>query len=75
MILKYGQIVDGSNKQIYLGRFNTAGEAFISYKTFKEDIIKQIANEYQKSIPQKLYDAMYKYKVEITDQEMYNKKN
>ena len=42
-------------------------QAFNIYKTFKEKYIKQVADEYKDLIPQKLYDAMYKYKVEITD--------
>ena len=42
-------------------------EAFKSYKTFKEKYIKQVADEYKDKIPKKLYDAMYRYEVEITD--------
>ena len=42
-------------------------EAFRAYKQFKEDYIKQVADEYKDKIPQKLYDAMYNYKVDITD--------
>lgn len=54
-------------KTINLGRFNTPEEAFNIYKNFKENIIKEVADKYNNKIPQKLYDAMYKYKVEITD--------
>ena len=50
-----------------IGRFNTEDEAFLSYKTFKEDYIKQIADEYKDKIPKKLYDAMYKWEVEVDD--------
>ena len=32
----------------------------------REDI-KEVANEYKDKIPKKLYDAMYRYVVEITD--------
>ena len=42
-------------------------EAFYSYKQIKEDYIKQMADEYKDKIPRKLYDAMYKWEVEITD--------
>ena len=44
-------------------------EAFQYYKTFKENYIKQVADDYysQGLIPKKLYDAMYRYEVEITD--------
>lgn len=51
----------------HLGYFNTPEEAFQAYKEFKEKYIKQVADEYKDKIPQKLYDAMYKYEVEITD--------
>jgi hypothetical protein len=50
-----------------LGSFNTPEEAFYKYKSFKERSIKIIANEYKDKIPKQLYDAMYNYKVEITD--------
>ncbi len=52
---------------IYLGRYNTPEDAFYAYKKYKEEYIKQVADEYKDKIPQKLYDAMYNYKVEITD--------
>ena len=37
------------------------------YKNFKEKYIKEVADEYKDLIPQKLYDALYKYEVEIND--------
>ena len=42
-------------------------QAFTCYKQFKENYIKQIADEYKDLIPQKLYKALYEYKVEIND--------
>lgn len=42
-------------------------QAFTVYKNFKENYIKQIADEYKDLIPQKLYEALYKYEVEIND--------
>ena len=50
-----------------LGLFNTPEEAFYAYKQFKENYIKEVADEYKDKIPQKLYEAMYRYEVEITD--------
>ena len=38
-----------------------------AYKQFKEKYIKEVADYYKEQIPQKLYDAMYNYQVEITD--------
>lgn len=59
------------NKNIYLGRFkpNQVEEAFECYKQFKENYIKQVADEYYSKglISKKLYDAMYRYEVKITD--------
>ena len=51
----------------YLGLHNTPEEAFQAYKQFKETYIKQIADEYKDKIPQRLYDAMYNWTVEIDD--------
>ena len=55
------------DKRKFLGYYNTIEEAFNSYKTFKESYIKQVADEYKDLIPQKLYEAMYNYEVEIHD--------
>lgn len=54
-------------KCIYLGKYDTPEEAFQAYKIAKEKNIKRMADKYKDKIPQKLYDAMYKYEVEITD--------
>lgn len=64
---KYISSLRKYNKRIHLGHFNTEEEAFQVYKTAKEAYIKEVAEEYKSKIPQKLYDAMYAYKVEITD--------
>lgn len=59
----------GKYKQKFLGNFplNRPFQAFYTYKVFKENYIKQVADEYKNLIPQKLYDAMYRYEVEIND--------
>lgn len=54
-------------KRQYLGQHKTEIKAFQAYKKFKENYIKQVADDYKDKIPQKLYDAMYRYEVEITD--------
>lgn len=54
----------------HIGCYLTPKEAFQAYKQFKETYIKQIADEYKQkypNFPKKLYDAMYNWKVEITD--------
>ena len=53
--------------RVYLGYYKTPEEAFEVYKQFKESHIKKVANYYKDKIPQKLYNAMYQYEVEITD--------
>ena len=55
---------------IHCGCFETEIESFNAYKKTKESYIKQVADEYKSkypNFPQKLYDAMYSYEVEITD--------
>lgn len=54
----------------HLGVYNTELEAFQAYKQFKENYIKEVADEYKQkypNFPQNLYNAMYNYEVEITD--------
>ena len=57
------------NKAIYIGAYNTIEEAFLAYKNYKENLIKEIADiEYSKgTITKKCRDAMYTYRVEIND--------
>ena len=60
---------DNKHKQKFLGLFplDKPFQAFYTYKQFKENYIKQVADEYRDLIPQKLYEAMYSYEVEIND--------
>lgn len=60
---------NGKTKRIYLGRFplNRPFQAFYVYKVFKENHIKEVADEYKDLIPEKLYNAMYEYKIGIND--------
>ena len=58
---------ENKGKQIYLGYYDTQEQAFEVYKQFKEQYVKQVADEYKDQIPQKLYDAMYNYEVDIDD--------
>lgn len=64
---KYEAQISVVNNRKRLCGFNTPEEAFYAYKEVKEKYIKQVADEYKDKIPQKLYEAMYKYEVEITD--------
>ena len=58
---------DNGYKNITLGFYETELEAFNVYKNFKENHIKEIADKYKNQIPIQLYNALYNYKVEITD--------
>lgn len=57
----------GKSKYKNLGYYNTVLEAFEVYKYHKEKNIKQVADYYKGRIPDKLYDGLYRYEVEITD--------
>lgn len=56
-------------KRHHLGYFSTPEEAFQVYKAAKEAYIKDVAKEYYSrgAITQKVYDALTRYEVEITD--------
>ena len=57
----------GKSKQEYFGYYDSQEKAFEIYKYYKEKNIKQVADYYKDKIPEKLYDGMYSYKVEIDD--------
>lgn len=50
-----------------LGYSNTQEEAFIIYKRAKEVYIKEVAEKWKGLIDYRAYEALMKYKVEITD--------
>ena len=64
---KYTATLREFGKPHFLGLYDTPIEAFNAYKQAKERFIKAMADEYQDKIPQKLYDAMHKWEVEISD--------
>ena len=49
------------------GYFITQEKGFEIYKYYKEKNIKEVADYYKEHMPEKLYNAMYDYKVEIDD--------
>lgn len=61
------QCCDGNKNTIRLGVFYDPISAFYAYKECKEKVIKNIANKYKDVIEPRVYDAMMKYEVEITD--------
>lgn len=60
---------DNNGKVKHLGYYHTVEEAFEAYKHYKENLIKQIAQEEFKrqNITEDCYNAMINYHVEITD--------
>ena len=51
----------------HLGTYDTQEEAFYAYKEAKEAYIKEVANKWKDQIDPKVYEALMKYEVEITD--------
>lgn len=56
---------DGESK--HLGLFNDPEEAFQTYKTFKEVLIKEVANKYKVYLDPRAYKALMRYEVNIND--------
>ena len=60
-----------NSKSRHLGCFDNPEEAFQVYKQYKEKYIKEVIDSYEGIIPEphysKLKNAIYNYKVEITD--------
>lgn len=64
---KYRAEMNLNGKQKKFGTFNTIKEAFEKYKEEKEKLIKDMAEKYKDKIPDKVYQAMVNWNVEITD--------
>ena len=64
---KYRAGINLNGKSKHLGIFDCPTKAFICYKNFKENLIKDVANKYKDIIPSNLYNSMIEYEVEITD--------
>lgn len=51
----------------YLGVYETPKEAFLAYKSKKEEFLKGLANKYKELLDPRAYEALMNYEVEITD--------
>lgn len=63
----YATSVSEYCKGVYLGSYKDEISAFNTYKKEKERYIKEVANKYKDKLEPRVYDALMKYKVEITD--------
>lgn len=64
---KFRAAMSFMGEQIKLGTFDTAEVAFARYKEYKEDFIKDMTEQYRNEIPDKVYEAMMNWKIEIDD--------
>ena len=64
---KYRAEMSFMGEQIKLGTFDTVETAFAKYKEYKEDFIKDLAGQYRERIPNKVYEAMMGWKIEVDD--------
>lgn len=64
---KYRAGMSFMGETIKLGTFDSVEAAFARYKEYKEDFIKDIAEQYRDEIPDKVFQAMINWKVEIDD--------
>lgn len=67
---KYGRFIAQVNKdgkRVCLGRYDTPEEAFLVYKSAKEEVIKKLAVSYKGSINDAVYESLINWKVEVTD--------
>ena len=55
------------NKHFRNECYNSPYKVYKEDKYYKEKNIKEVADYYKDEIPQKLYNSMYSYEVEITD--------
>ena len=65
--LKYCSKCKYKNKTYWLGSYDNENDAFLAYKLFKENSIKNIAKEYKQFLPNHVYEALINYEVEKED--------
>lgn len=58
---------DENSKTKFLGRFESADVAFLAYKTYKESVIKKVADQYKEAIDPRVYMSLINYTVDFDD--------
>lgn len=64
---KYRAALNVDGRTIKLGHYNTVEEAFRDYKRHKEALIIVVADRYKGKLPDRVYEAMMNWKIEIDD--------
>lgn len=64
---KYRALCSVNGTPKHLGMFCDPEQAFLKYKAFKEDLMKQYAEEYRSKIDDRAYTALINYSVDICD--------
>ncbi len=64
---KYQAQINKNSKKIPLGVFDTIEEAFNAYKKAKEEYLKYLADKYQDTLSEKVYNAIKNFKINIDD--------
>jgi len=54
-------------KRFSFGQYSNEKDAFEVYKREKEKYIKEVADYYRSQITEKVYEALYRYEIDITD--------
>lgn len=55
--------MDGSGNNKYLGAFNDAEEAFSVYKSYKERVIKMVAERFRAQIYPRVFETLMNHEV------------
>lgn len=64
---RYIACLSNGNKSVKVARCQTPIEAFYEYKFYKEQHIRNVAENYKDHIPKCLYNALINWNIEITD--------
>ncbi len=67
MLNKFQARINKNGLSVYLGTFYNPIVAFLAYKEAKEEHIKELADKHSLELSEKVYEALYAYKVEIND--------
>ena len=58
---------NGSGTVKTIGMYSSVQEAFRAYKSYKESVIRQVANEYKEQLDSRVYEALMNYEVNEND--------